>query len=77
MESDGYLSLMDEGGSVREDLCLPRGQLGETIVQLFESGKEVIVTVTQAAEQEAITAATPQHIGKNKRKGDGQHVTSM
>ena len=58
MESDGYLSLMDDGGSVREDLCLPRGQLRDTILQLFDSGKEVTVTVTEAAEQEVITAAT-------------------
>jgi hypothetical protein len=51
---------MDEGGCVREDLCLPKGQLGATMEQLFESGQEVVVTVTKAADQEAITAAIAQ-----------------
>lgn len=71
MESDGYLSLMNEGGSVREDLCLPKGQLGESMTQLFESGEEVVVTVTQAAEQEAITAASVQQRGAKNKRGKG------
>ena len=70
VESDGYLSLMDEGGCVREDLCLPKGQLGATMQQLFESGQEVMVIVTQAADQEAITAATVQH---NQKRGRGMN----
>ena len=57
---------MDEGGCVREDLCLPKGQLSDTIMQLFESGQEVMVTVTKAADQEAITAASAQHRQKNR-----------
>ena len=62
---------MDEGGSVREDLCLPKGQLGESMRKLFESGEEVTVTVTSAVDQEAITAvAARQH----KR---GRGMTSM
>ena len=70
VESDNYLSLMDEGGCVREDLCLPKGKLGGTILRLFESGQEVVVTVTQAAEQEAITAASAQH---SQKKGKGMN----
>ena len=62
------MSLMDEGGCVREDLGLPKGQLRATILQLFESDQEVVVTVTKAAEQEAITAASAQH-GQKKGKG--------
>lgn len=61
---------MDEGGCVREDLCLPKGQLGATILQLFESGQEVVVTVTKAAEQEAITAASAQH---SQKRGKGMN----
>ena len=55
---------MDEGGSVREDMCLPKGQLGENVTRLFESGGEVMVTVTQAAGHEAITAVATQKRGK-------------
>ena len=55
---------------MREDLCLPKGQLGATILQLFESGQEVVVTVTKAAEQEAITAASAQH---NHKRGKGMN----
>lgn len=69
VESDGYLSLMDEGGCVREDLCLPEGKLGATITQLFESGQEVVVTVTKAADQEAITAASAQRNHKARGRG--------
>ena len=72
IESDGYLSLMDEGGCVREDLCLPKGQLRATTLQLFESGQEVVVTVTKAADQEAITAASTQH-----RQKRGKAMNSM
>ena len=64
IESDNYLSLMDEGGSVREDMCLPKGQLGENVARLFESGGEVMVTVTRAAGHEAITAVATQKRGK-------------
>ena len=71
IESDDYLSLMDEGGCVREDLCLPKGQLGERMRKLFESGEEVTVTVTEAVDQEAITAVAH---GQHKR---GRGMTSM
>lgn len=69
VECDGYLSLMDDGGCVREDLCLPKGHLGETILQLFESGQEVVVTVTKAADLEAITAATTAAKHSHKKRG--------
>lgn len=59
---------MDEVGCVREDLSLPKGQLGENMTQLFDSGQEVMVTVTQAADLEAITAATVQHSGSHKKR---------
>ena len=57
---------------MREDLCLPKGQLRATTLQLFESGQEVVVTVTKAADQEAITAASAQH-----RQKKGKAMNSM
>lgn len=74
IESDGYLSLLDEGGCLREDMSLPKGTLGENMTKLFESGKEVTVTVTQAADWEVITAAEVPHSGSRKR---GRGMTSM
>ena len=71
IESDSYLSLMDEEGGVREDLCLPKGQLGQNMTKLFESGEDVAVTVTQAAGHEAITAVAS---GRQKR---GKGVNSF
>lgn len=71
IESDSYLSLMDEEGGVREDLYLPKGQLGHTMTKLFESGEDVAVTVTQAAGQEVITAVAS---GRQKR---GKGVNSF
>lgn len=45
--TDGYLSLLDDSGDVREDLKIPEGDLGKEIESKHEAGEEILVsTVT-------------------------------
>merc|ERR1712226_1130912 len=56
ISEDGYCSVMDDAGEMREDLKLPSGDVGESITKEFEDGKDVIVMVTKAMESEIITS---------------------
>ncbi|KAM3930783.1 eukaryotic translation initiation factor 5A-2 [Leptodactylus fuscus] len=49
---DGYLSLLGEGGEVREDLKLPEGELGKEIQLKFDGGEEMLVSVLHAMDEE-------------------------
>ena len=55
ISEDGFCSVMDEAGEMREDLKLPTDETGEAITKDFEDGKEIIVMVTKAMESEIIT----------------------
>ncbi|KAJ2356519.1 translation initiation factor eIF5A [Coemansia erecta] len=47
-----FLSMMLEDGSMKEDVKLPEGELGEKIVEDFEAGKELMITVVSAMGEE-------------------------
>ena len=53
---DGFLSLMTEGGDVREDIRLPEGDLGKEIQERFEKEEQLLVTVLSAMDEEAAIA---------------------
>lgn len=53
---DGFVSLMDEEGNVKEDLRVPEDEEGQKIKDLFEAGATVAVTVMKAMGQERIMA---------------------
>lgn len=40
---DGYLSLLQDSGEVREDLKMPEGDLGKEIESKFDAGEEILV----------------------------------
>lgn len=40
---DGYLSLLQDSGEVREDLKMPEGDLGKEIEGKFDAGEEILV----------------------------------
>merc|ERR1712088_457477 len=45
---DGFLSLMDDGGDIRDDLKVPEGDLGSEIVEQHANGSEMLCTVLSA-----------------------------
>lgn len=49
---DGFLSLMLADGSMKDDVKLPEGELGEKLEEEFEEGKELIVTVVSSMGEE-------------------------
>ena len=56
----GELTLMDEGGSTKEDLNLPKdadlaAKIAETFAAAQQDGTEVLVVVTSAMDKEQIT----------------------
>jgi translation initiation factor 5A len=56
ISDDGFLSLMDDTGEVREDLQLPSGELGPQIKGEFDSGKDLLCTVLKAVGEECVIA---------------------
>merc|ERR1711879_115283 len=53
---DDYLSLMDDGGDMREDLKVPDGDVGEEIKSALADGREILCTVLSACGEEAVIA---------------------
>jgi len=56
IDDDGFVSLMDESGNVREDLKVPEGDLGQTIRDAYDKGVDAMCTVLSACGEEAIIA---------------------
>jgi len=56
ISQDNFLSLMDEGGDVREDVKIPDNDLGTEIRQKFEDGEDVVCTVLCAMGIEEVIA---------------------
>ncbi|EIN05901.1 eukaryotic translation initiation factor 5A-2 [Punctularia strigosozonata HHB-11173 SS5] len=53
---DGFMSLMSQDSVAKDDVRVPEGELGEQIVQGFEDGKDLLVTVVSAmGEEQAIS----------------------
>lgn len=42
---DGYLSLLQDSGEVREDLKIPEGDLGREIESKHDAGEEILVSI--------------------------------
>jgi len=53
---DGFLSLMDDGGDIRDDLKVPEGDLGDEILEQHGEGKEMLCTVLSACGEECVIA---------------------
>jgi translation initiation factor 5A len=49
---DGFLSLMLNDGSTKDDVKLPEGELGDKLQEEFDEGKELLVTVVSAMGEE-------------------------
>ncbi|KAI3634662.1 hypothetical protein MIR68_003941 [Amoeboaphelidium protococcarum] len=51
---DGFLSLMLPDGTTKDDVKMPEGELGDKLQADFDEGKELIVSVTKALNEEAV-----------------------
>ena len=49
---DGYLNLMSNDGSSKDDVKVREGELGDQITNDFEDGKDLMVTIVSAMEEE-------------------------
>ena len=49
---DGYLNLMSNDGTPKDDVRLPEGELGEQISAAFEEGKDLMVSIVSAMNEE-------------------------
>eukprot|EP01116_Phalansterium_solitarium_P001599 TRINITY_DN11413_c0_g1_i1.p1 TRINITY_DN11413_c0_g1~~TRINITY_DN11413_c0_g1_i1.p1 ORF type:complete len:156 (+),score=50.31 TRINITY_DN11413_c0_g1_i1:775-1242(+) len=54
---DGFVSLMSlDGSNTKDDLRVPEGELGDQLRAAFKDGKDILVSVLSALDQEAIIA---------------------
>lgn len=49
---DGYLNLMSNDGTSKDDVKVPEGELGEQINAAFEEGKDLMVNIVSAMNEE-------------------------
>lgn len=56
ISDDGFLTLMCDGGDLREDLKLPDGDLGNQLRSEFDAGREILCTVLKACGEEVVIA---------------------
>lgn len=49
---DGYLSLMLQDGTTKDDVKLPEGELGEKLEEDFEEGKDLLISVVSSMGEE-------------------------
>ncbi|KAM6917689.1 eukaryotic translation initiation factor 5A-2 [Lycodopsis pacificus] len=59
--SEGFLGLLDDAGTIREDLKVPDTDVGKEIQQKFENGDNFMVTVLKALEEENVIATKAQN----------------
>ena len=56
ISSDGFLSLMDDNGEIRDDIKLPDGDVGAEIKRKHENDEQFMVTVLKSMGTEAAIA---------------------
>ncbi|WFC98400.1 translation initiation factor eIF5A [Malassezia yamatoensis] len=49
---DGYLNLMSNDGTSKDDVKVPEGEIGEQINAAFDDGKDLMVTIVAAMNEE-------------------------
>ena len=50
---DGFLNLMTNDGTAKDDVKVPEGDLGKQIQDDFDAGKDILVTIVAAMGEEA------------------------
>jgi translation initiation factor 5A len=49
---EGFMSLMNQDGSTKDDVQVPDNELGQKIQEEFDAGKDLLVTVVAAMGEE-------------------------
>ena len=52
---DGFLNLMTQDGTAKDDVRLPEGELGKQIQDEFDAGKDLLVTIVSAMGEEQVS----------------------
>merc|ERR1712146_878673 len=52
ISDEGFMSLMDDDGTMKEDLKVPDGEVGEQIREKFDDGDELLITTQSAMGHE-------------------------
>merc|ERR1719403_363300 len=55
-----FLSLMDDGGDLRDDIKVPEGELGDEIKERFGNDEALLVSVLSAMDEECAVAVKNQ-----------------
>ena len=55
-ETPAYLTLLSNSKAIREDVQLPENELGQKLLEAFNDGKEITITIMKAMNQEAVVA---------------------
>lgn len=56
ISEENFLELMMDDGSVKEDVRMPAGEIGEQIRSKFDDGENVVLTVIKACGEEAVVS---------------------
>jgi len=54
ISDENFLELMEDNGSVKEDVRVPAGELGEQLRAKFDKGESLFITVIKACGEEAV-----------------------
>lgn len=49
---EGFMSLMNDDGSTKDDVKIPDNEIGKAIEAAFGEGKDVLISVTSAMGEE-------------------------
>ena len=56
---DGFLNLMTQDGTPKDDVKVPEGELGTQIQGGFDEGKDLLVTIVAAMGEEQVSSGIP------------------
>jgi len=56
ISDDGFLTLMADGGDLREDLKVPDGEIGQQLKADYDAGREILCTVLKSCGEEVVIA---------------------
>ncbi|GAA5842722.1 hypothetical protein JCM3766R1_005763 [Sporobolomyces carnicolor] len=61
---DGFLNLMTNDGTSKDDVKVPDSEVGQQVEEAFEDGKDILVTILTAMGEEAAIAWKEAPVGK-------------